>query len=97
MIGTVSYTHLDVYKRQDFEEELDHIMSKVKAECVGREALESICAMKLAVFNWAEEENLRAAATQCWACLLYTSQKPFHIDIYNQIGKRIQSGVRYPP
>ena len=54
-------------KGTDFEEELTHIMSKVKAECVGREALESICAMKLAVFNWAEEENLRAAATQCWA------------------------------
>lgn len=26
-------------------------MSKVKAECVGREALESICAMKLAVLT----------------------------------------------
>ena len=31
-------------KGTDFEEELTHIMSKVKAECVGREALESICA-----------------------------------------------------
>lgn len=34
---------------------------------MGRDAVERICAMKMAIREWAAEENLSAAATQCWA------------------------------
>lgn len=50
-----------------FQEELANLLGKAKQEIVGRDAVERICAMKLAVREWAEEENLSAAATQCWA------------------------------
>lgn len=54
-------------KDQTFREEMERILSKAQAECVGQQAMESICAMKLAILGWAQEENLMAAATQCWA------------------------------
>ena len=59
----------DILQKKDevFREEMERILSKAQAECVGQPALESICAMKLAVLGWAQEENLIAAATQCWA------------------------------
>lgn len=50
-----------------FQEELEGILGKAKQEIVGRDAVERICAMKMAIREWAAEENLSAAATQCWA------------------------------
>ena len=59
----------DILQKKDltFREEMEWILSKAQAECVGQQAMESICAMKLAILGWAQEENLMAAATQCWA------------------------------
>ena len=50
-----------------FVEELARIRAKARTIAIDDEAVDRVCAMKLAIQLWAEEEGLCAAATQCWA------------------------------
>ena len=54
-------------KGEEFDEMLAHIRSKINRIDVEEEYLEKMCAMKMTIWQWAEEEGLLAAATQCWA------------------------------
>ncbi|WP_066456787.1 L-fucose/L-arabinose isomerase family protein [Anaerotruncus rubiinfantis] len=54
-------------KGPEFEEELARIRGKINRIDVEKEYLDKMCSMKLAIWQWAEEEGLSAAATQCWA------------------------------
>ena len=54
-------------KGKKFDEMWGHIRGKIRKLDIEKEYLDRICAMKMAIWQWAEEEGLSVAATQCWA------------------------------
>ena len=89
IFGSVSYTHLDVYKRQDIDSNDGSLIAGILADCVNGGTVENCYTSgkieKMCIrdrgnsCNWAPGmaaaiARLSAGRIISWVCLLYTSR-----------------------